>query len=214
MNITKKYNFRVSLDQFGRSVDKDWFDETELSLIQKFEECVLSLPKKQNYVMLELGSNQAYYSMLFKAMLGKDNTKNIMVEPLDEHILRGIKEFEINNFDGIFLNKGVGVKCKIHDTFFNKPTTSVDEIIEEFKIEEIDCLQCDIDGSEFIMMEGAEKSLKNKKINFMFIATHYDISHHNNFIDKMKKFDYELIFNEPNKTIGSDSLLIYKRKNI
>lgn len=212
MSITKKYNFKVDVDQFGNDVDEDWFDETEIILIEKFEECVLSLPNKLNYTMIELGSNQSYYSLLFKSILGSDKTKNIMVEPLENHIIRGENHFNLNNFKGVFINKGIGTKCQIHHTDFQKPTTSIDELVDEYEIDEIDCLQCDIDGSEHLMIEGAINSLKTKKINYMFIATHFDISYHQKIIDLMNEYDYNLIYNEPNKNIGSDSLLIYKRK--
>jgi hypothetical protein len=212
MSITSKYNFKVSVDQFGKKVNPNWYDSTEILLINKFEELILSLPNKINYNMIELGSNQSYYSLLFKSILGKNRTFNIMLEPYDPHYNRGVKEFELNDYSGIFINKGIGEKCQIHNRIFEKPTTSIDEILDEYKLNDVDCLMCDIDGAEFLMLLGAKKTLKEKKITYMFIATHFDVLFHNKIIEEMKKYDYELILNEPNKVVGADSLLIYKRK--
>lgn len=212
MNFTKKYNFKVSIDQFGKSVPSDWFDASEIIMIEAFEKACLSLPSKNHYTMIELGANQAYYSLLFKSILGKHKTTNIMVEPYEPYIDRAKKEFELNNYFGIHIQKGIGENCKILGHKFHKPTVTVDELLQEYNIEELDCLQADIDGAEFLMLEGAHLSLKTQKINYIFVATHFGVEKHEEFKTKMEQYNYNLILDEPNKIVGADSLLIYKRK--
>ena len=76
--ITEKYGFTVKYNQFGREVNENYFDEDEMILIEKFEDIVLSLKNKnlETYSMIELGSNQAYYSLLFKSILKNKNVKS------------------------------------------------------------------------------------------------------------------------------------------
>jgi hypothetical protein len=212
MSITEKYNFKVSMDQFGNTVSSNWYDDTELIMLEAFEQAILGLPNKDHYTMVELGANQAYYSLLFKSILGKDKTTNIMVEPYEPYIHRAKHEFDLNSYKGIYINRGIGTKCQILGHSFDKPTTSLDELIKEFEIKELDCLQCDIDGAEFLMLEGANNSLTEGKINYLFVATHFGIDKHEEFKNKMNKFNYELILDKPNKIVGGDSLVIYKRK--
>ena len=102
--ITDKYGFIVKYNQFGREVDKNYFDKDEIILINNFENIVLELKNKNldAYSMIELGSNQAYYSLLFKSILKNKNVKSIMVEPYEPYLVRGIEHFEINNYSGIF----------------------------------------------------------------------------------------------------------------
>jgi len=211
MSITTKYKFKVSLDQFGNKVAEDWYDYDEIILINEFEQVCLKLPKKEHYMMIELGANQAYYSLLFKSILGRDKTTSIMVEPYEPYVYRAKHEFDLNGFDGIYVDKGIGERCQIHGHSFNKLTTSIDELINQYNIKNLDVLQCDIDGAEFLMLEGAHNSLQNKIIDYIFVATHYGVDKHEEFKNKMNQYEYKLIYDEPKKLIGGDSLLIYKR---
>ena len=53
-------------------VDDNFYDASEEIVISHFEQNCIDLQKqnKKEYSMIELGSNQAYYSCLFKAILG------------------------------------------------------------------------------------------------------------------------------------------------
>ena len=126
MNITEKYNFKVKYDQFGNEVDEHFFDVNEHTIINEFEKCVLELKNlnKNLYTMIELGSDQAYYSLLFKAILGKDKTKNILLEPIKEHMERGKKHFEINEYDAIYFDNIIGTGFGLHDNTVNTHPSS------------------------------------------------------------------------------------------
>ena len=108
MTLTEKYNFKIEFDQGGNfhHISENFQDNGELLLLNAFEEICLSLKeKKSNLSMVELGANQAYYSLLFKYIIGIDKTFNIMVEADPVAIERGKHNFALNSANGIFLNK-------------------------------------------------------------------------------------------------------------
>ena len=97
-----KYGFKVKYDQFGNFVHSTHVDTTEIILIDIFERLSTTLFKseQQHFKMVELGSNQAYYSLMFKAMCKWHNKTSevICVEPNDRHMIRGKETFLMNNF--------------------------------------------------------------------------------------------------------------------
>jgi len=202
--ITEKYGFTVKYNQFGREVNENYFDEEEIILIEKFENIVLSLKNKnlETYSMIELGSNQAYYSLLFKS---------IMVEPYEPYLVRGVEHFEINNYSGIFLNKSIGNEWVAHHTNFDGEIISVDEIIEEYNLDELSVLHSDIDGSEIKMLHGCEQSFLNKKIKYAFILTH-GLKTHLECLDIILKYDYDILLDHRENNVGQDSLIIIEVK--
>jgi hypothetical protein len=180
MTITKKYNIKMLCDQAGDRVPEDFLDASELPCIEKFEECCLDL-KSQNrerYTMIELGSNQAYYSMLFRGIIDSDKKnqkcKNIMLEPTPEHMKRGKRHFFHNNFEGIFEEGGIGHYWCWHTRWHEKslPSYTIDELMKKHYIDQLDVLHSDIDGNEIRLLESSERAFKDKKINYIFILTH------------------------------------------
>lgn len=213
MSITERYGFKTKYDQFGNNVEENFYDKDELILIEEFEKCVLDLKKdnRVSYTMLELGSNQCYYSMLFKSILRDSEVLNIMVEPTDGYMERGKESFALNNFEGVFINKCIGKTWIAHNTQFNKDETSVDALLEEYKIESLDVLHSDIDGAELTMLEGATESLKSKRIKYAFILTH-GIDTHSKCLEFVHNFDYDVIMNHTQDNIGADRLIIIKSR--
>jgi hypothetical protein len=211
--ITDKYGFIVKYNQFGREVDKNYFDKDEIILIDNFENIVLELKNKNLdvYSMIELGSNHAYYSLLFKSILKDKNVKSIMVEPHEPYLVKGIEHFEINNYSGIFLNKSIGNNWVAHHTSFDVETISVDEIIEEYNLDELSVLHSDIDGSEIKMLYGCEQSFLNKKIKYAFILTH-GLKTHLECLDIILKYDYNILLDHREDNVGHDSLIIIEAK--
>jgi hypothetical protein len=210
-SITERYNFKVKYNQFGMPVDEYFFDNDEIILIEKFEKIALEI-KEQNietYSMIELGSNQAYYSLLFKSILKDKNVKSIMVEPHDPYLIRGIEHFNINNYDGIFLNKSIGNIWVAHNIDFGKEITSVDEIIKEYELDCLTILHSDIDGAELSMLNGSDWALSNKKIKYAFILTH-GLEIHLKCLDIISKYDYQILLDHREDNIGADRLIIIK----
>ena len=228
-----KFNFKVSVNQFGQEVSSDFIDQDEILLIDKFENILhnLKYSNKNEYKMLELGSNQCFYSLMFKSIIGENITTNYLVEPDFQNLQRGMIEFQINRYQGIFINKSIGNRNLGFGmgSLFHSNQTSVDELMLEYNIVDLDILHCDIDGSECIMLEGSCESLRKKIINYIVILTHsWSASHpasnpeikkefslsqlHNNCLNHLKSYDYEILYEDESPIFGGDGLIIAKRK--
>lgn len=230
MSFNKKYNFKIKYDQFGNIVDDNFYDTSEEQAISYFEEDCIELKKqnKNQYSMIELGSNQAYYSCLFKAILGKENTKNILVEPVDYAMARGKENFNLNNYSGIFISACIGDSWGIDKHLMNHPRlpsdtfgveeTTVKKIMNEYDLDEVDMLHCDIDQSELYMLETSSDVFKRKKFNVIYIFTHQThLREHNWLHDQCKNFllncNYTLtheVSTDVNPQ-GGDGLLVFKK---
>lgn len=208
-SITKKYNFKVKYNQHGGFVDEDFFDKEEIILIKNFENIVLKLSteNREKYSMIELGSNQAYYSLLFKSILKDKDVLSIMVEPHKPYLSRGVEHFRINGFSGIFLNKSIGDEWVAHHSKFDVETISVDELIEEYELAELSILHSDIDGSEIKMLQGCEQSFSKKKIKYAFILTH-GLKTHLECLNIISNYDYKILLDHRENNVGHDSLII------
>jgi hypothetical protein len=218
-NITRKYGLRVKYDQFGNLVSEDFQDINEIVLIQKFEEYVLKLKHEQrnSYSMVELGSNQAFYSLLFKAILGKDKTKNVMVEPFLPYLPRGIEHFLMNGFNGVFLQKSIGNKwghdgghtMRLNKGLFDTPRTNLTKLCEECEIRELDLLHCDIDSSEVVLLQEDEDFFRKKRVKTIFLLTHEEGNTTDFCKNLLMNCGYKLEFESEPFTVGGDTLLIF-----
>lgn len=224
-----KYNFKTLYDQFGRRVTFDFIDETELILIKNFERFVLELLKsnKQEFHMVELGCNQAYYSCLFYGMCLKHNkTPNLLlVEPNKEHYIRAVETLEINKFYNVkWSDNIVGDLEEISKSLDNSTLPggknfllrnksniiTLDELLKQKFETNIDILHMDVDFSEWSVLNSSKDLFLNKKIDLIFISTHSNDLH-----NKCKSFlldaGYNLSFEEDKMIVGYDSLLIFSK---
>lgn len=213
MTLTEKYNFKVLIDQFHHPVDPHFQDEGEKDLIYSFESVALDL-KASNlplYSMIEFGSNQAYYSLLFKHILGKKHTVNIMVEPEPNNFNASIKSFEFNKVDGIFYNRGVGKKFIIKQSDITVDPITIEEILKENNLKKLSVLHADIDGAEYTLLEENNEIFDKKLVDYIFLLTHSDELHKICF-EFLNKANYNLILEIPSnlKQVGYDGLLIFK----
>ena len=222
MNITEKYNLKIKYNQFAQEVSSNFEDPDEKILIDSFEKYVLELKNKnkEKYSMIELGSNFSYYSMLFKKIIEPNETLSIMVEPYEKFFNTGKEHFEINNLEGNFLKKRIynpELWCNIK---FDYPSTGIDELLDEYKIEELDVLHCDIDQSEVLALNTASNSLKNKKIDLLFILTHgkdqQEVSNpptplHVECKNILNGYGYDCLLDHPTCDVCGDGLLIFKK---
>jgi len=233
-NFTEKYQIKMKwrcchLPELAR-VSENYFDKSEFIIFELFEKYVSELKEKnkKKYNMIELGSNYSYYSMLFKKMIGPDKSFNIMVEPYGPCMQYGKDHFEINNLEGIFLQEKIRnpTPCGVWvDIPFDCPSTTIDEILERYNIDELDVLHCDIDGAEGYMLDGAENALKNKKIDTLFLMTHAVDAEdeslckcgdgpsklHVEVRNKLLSYGYNLMFDHEACTLSGDSMVIFKR---
>jgi hypothetical protein len=213
-----KYEFKMKYDQFGHEVMTFFEDESEVILIDHFERIVLGMRGREAYSMIELGSNQSFYSVLFNRILSPARIVNVMVEPNVVNMKRGMENWELNGLSG-----GVFVSKKIKNPVEQQPAnteeylcgdTTVDEMMEEYGFDNLDVLHCDIDGTEMFAFEGAVESLKSKKIDKIFLLTHPE-EFRGDLHGLAKKFlvdyGYNLVVDLPGKYVGGDGLIIAER---
>jgi len=224
-----KYGFKSFYDQFGRKVHPTFTDQTELILIKEFEKNVLSIldDDEQEYNMIELGCNQAYYSCMFYAMCLKHNkTPNVLlVEPNSEHYHRAVETLGNNRFFNTFWsNSIVGDRDEISISLDNSTLpggkdfllrnktniVTLKELIQERFNKSIHVLHMDVDFSEWSVLSSSKDLFLEHKFTLIFISTHSSNLH-----NKCKSFlleaGYNLVFEEEEMIVGYDSLLIFKR---
>ena len=130
-------------------------------------------------VMIELGSYWAFYSMWFARDI--EDSTCYCIEPDPANLNIGIKNFELNNLKANFTHGAIG----------NGQMNLYDFIVEN-KINKIDLLHSDIQGSELEMLHQIQELLLNKKIKYIFISTHDNNLHHS-CISFLKLFGYRII---------------------
>lgn len=219
-----KYNFKVNTDQFGYAVTDNFYDIHEYEMIEKFEEVCLKLTENENkliFRMVELGSNYAYYSLLFHKILLKylKIPINILVESNINAIPRGIKHFEDNHCIGKFYNCIIGnteiVEKLPHLQKLHKESGikifTLANILSEENIDFLDILHCDIDYAEYDMLMTSREIFQNKQIDYIFLATH-GVELHQKCKEYLLDCGYNLIFehDDMENPIGWDTLLILK----
>jgi hypothetical protein len=221
-----KYDFKVTKDQFGRDVENDYHDDLEIVAIREFEKYMLKMVKEdpsRSYTMIELGSNQAYYSLMFHSILKKYGAtpRNILIEALEENLNRGLNHFEINGFEYESRLYSVGNLQKVYEALetistehaktclsFNPNWRTLSELFEEFELDYLDVLQCDIDCSEGVLFETSQELFRNKKVKYIFLSTHEHF--HEISLEFLKEFKYEILLNH-DKTfppVGYDTFII------
>lgn len=213
-----KYGFKMKFDQFGKEVAHFFEDESEEILIDHFEKVVLTLRGRGSHSMLELGSNQCFYSILFNKILSPARVVNLMVEPNEANMARGRANWDLNELrGGVFINKLIKNPLEPNPSSVDVGSvgeTSVDELLVEHGIDDLDVLHCDIDGAEAFAFEGAVESLSQKKINKIFLLTHPNELRgdlHAQLKKFLTEFGYSLVVDLPGTYVGGDGLIIAER---
>lgn len=136
-----------------------------------FAEVLKHLPP--GAVMLELGAFWGFYSMWFNREVTE--AKNFLIEPDRFNLGQGKRNFRLNRMYGHFTQAFVGKKT---DRTGKIPVVSIDEFMQNQKIEKIHILHSDIQGAEVDMLEGAVKAAAEQRIDYIFISTHASDLHH------------------------------------
>jgi hypothetical protein len=152
-----------------------------------FRDVIAQLPAKSS--MVELGSYWSYYSIWFQKTIA--NARTIMVEPKLSHLNYGKEHFRLNSCTGEFINAGVGNKSHQEGEL---QIITIDELMSSRSLDRLTILHSDIQGYELEMLEGAERALKDRAIDFLFISTH-SARLHDDCIAHLTKHDYKILDN-------------------
>lgn len=148
-----------------------------------FHEVIKMVPS--NATMIELGSYWAYYSIWFNRTV--KNATNFCCEPDPKNLKLGKRNAKRNDCRNMHFIQAAAGKDDGKKIWFqpqegeypsvNVPIRSIDGLVEEKNIQTVDVLHMDVQGVELSVIEGAEKSIKNGKVRFIFVSTHhYSIS--------------------------------------
>ena len=152
---------------------------------------------KDNPVMIELGSNWALWSLCFRKAF--PNGQNILIELGKRALLVGVENFNLNNFTqkhywgGIFLNNSGTFGNRKADLEYPKidgeyyddsisgnvvgPELDFIDILNKEKIDIVDLLHMDIQGSELPLMRQLSDFNLLRNFNNLVIATHSQSIH-------------------------------------
>jgi hypothetical protein len=155
-------------------------------------------------VFVELGSYWAYYSMWFKQVFPHGPCHLI---DIDKDCLEvGRNHFKLNGMEGAFHYMGVGSST---DTVSGNEIISLDDFAKKERLEKIDILLSDIQGSEEEMLLGASEMLGKQKIDWLFIATHVNHALHTRCKDLLIEYGYEIVCSiNLDETFSDDGLIV------
>lgn len=123
-----------------------------------------------NATMVELGSYWGYYSLWFSKTIPQAN--NWLIEPDPSCMALGLTNFALNKKKGHFSLGYIQMRDADPHTFIRAKRIYIDTFLREKGIEHVNILHSDIQGAEYEMLLTCEESLKNRKIDYLFISTH------------------------------------------
>jgi FkbM family methyltransferase len=130
--------------------------------------------------MIELGSFWAYYSLWAKHAIPA--TRVILVEPDLGNLEVGLQNMKLNRVEAsAALHAAIGSRhdasvSMIWESDGRRHKTrqvSVDGLIDELGIKQIDLLLCDVQGAEVDALRGAANALAAGRVRFLVISTHH-----------------------------------------
>jgi len=192
----------------------------EQEQIKLFMNCINQI-HSQNPVMIELGSNDSYYTILFNLCFKDNNPKNICVEAC-ENLLNLGKKNVLNNAceNVIFYHSIVGILNNNYIQQIDKSQPklqgvvsdnciSLTQIINEHNLDHIDILHMDIQGSELSVIK--EIQTINIPIRFLFVSIHNGTKFgdvYNESVNILNQMNAKYIFNDQYKGGCGDGLII------
>lgn len=185
---------------------------------------VLNNIKEPLPTMIELGSNDSYYSILFNKFFDPIPTINVCVEISNNLINLGKSNVEHNSCTNFkFKHARVG---RINTKYFEgvlrdhpnllgdvaDNTITIQSILQEFNIEKLSLIHMDIQGSEISVLE----EIRDNKIpiEYFFISTHptqAEIPTHDPCIKILNEIGVEYIYNNPRGGGYGDGLIIGRK---
>jgi FkbM family methyltransferase len=129
--------------------------------------------------MVELGSFWAYYSLWAKRRLPTIGL--VLVEPDEVNLDVGRRNLALNGEDATYIHAAIGNEHGVDVPLMwesDEKTHSVrqitlDGLLNDLGLTQIDLLLCDVQGAETAMLEGAAATLASGRVRFLVISTHH-----------------------------------------
>ena len=130
-------------------------------------------------VMIELGAYWSYYTGWF--LKECPNGRAFCVEPDPNHLMTGQTNLELNGLHATFIQASVAAtpaapapfRCESDWQIRQVPAVSVDGLVRQHGMPQVDVLLCDAQGAETAMLEGCLETIGAGKLRFVFISTHH-----------------------------------------
>jgi len=156
--------------------------------------------------ILELGAYWGFYSLWFASAIS--GAKCFLVEPDPRNLEAGRQNFKLNGFQATFTSAAVGSVATTE--IKSASTISVDGFCELHRINRLQLLHSDIQGAEFLMLQGAKRMLAAQAIDYLFISTHGDACHYR-CLKVLQDAGYVILCSADNKQSYSFDGLIVAR---
>lgn len=176
-----------------------------------FHELLQHIP--DDGVIVEVGCFWAYYSLWF--LQGHPHRRAHLIEPVLEKLDVGRANFELNGARGDFLH-GFIVDPEAPDDGFVDWDGRVDGSLEgvildaylaERGLTHVDVLHADIQGAEFSLLRGADRSLRAGVIDFVLLSTHGE--EHHKCLGHLKDLGFSIIAEHTiQESYSADGLIV------
>jgi hypothetical protein len=164
-----------------------------------FQEVLKVLPEEP--AMIEMGAYWGHYSMW--CQIRRPNSRLFLVEPDKENLEVAKYNLKRNGMNATFINAFVG-----------KGQFEVDHFMQENALSQISILHSDIQGFELEMLQGAKKTLADKRVDYCFISTHSDELHqHCQELLTSYSYDVEISSNCSTDTTSYDGFIFARNKS-
>jgi hypothetical protein len=159
---------------------------------------------ERNGTMLELGAYWGFYSLWFKRAIA--GSQCFLVEPDLGNLKAGEVNFLRNGEDAVFEQAYVGSIAAVASQGVRVVT--VDTFCEERAIQHVSLLHADVQGAEMEMLRGANRMLKEKRIDFVFVSTHSN-ELHSDCIDYLLLDRYKILADaDLDETYSYDGVIV------
>lgn len=158
--------------------------------------------------IVECGAYWGFYSLwLLNEIPG---AQAWLIEPDASNLEVGRRNFAANHRDATFVNAFVAGKVSTG----SPSTVAIDEFLADRRIEHLEILHADIQGSELEMIHGARTSLSKGMIDYMFISTHGE-DLHLQCVEELARFGYEVpVSIRPAQSYSFDGLIVANRGGV
>lgn len=145
-----------------------------------FHEVLDTLP--DDAVMIEAGGYWAYYSMWLKK--AKPRARNIIIEPVDDHLALGKSNFKLNGMTAEFVRAYIGEtsapprEMKLEGVKVPAlERVCIDDVLERNRVPFAHVIHGDVQGAELDLLHGAAKTIEQSRVGYFFLSTHGDALH-------------------------------------
>jgi FkbM family methyltransferase len=180
-----------------------------------FHEIVESLTNPT--AMIELGAYWAWYSMWFKSR--HPGAVSIIVEPSPANLEAACQNINENGLRILAELGGVFPSALRQNgshggEHFGVPHVSVAGLMDKYGLEKLSILHADIQGAELEMLKEAEPLLAARKIDHLFVSTHW-LEIHRECRDLLQSHGYRLVAeHSPEESFTIDGLIVARSPDL